>query len=422
MATYIDWSEEDDISALPVRDDLLCDPACETRLFELLAVLQHLSAALPPSKICRKCDSYSSDLIVQTCRSWLDDDDNTDFPLNPRAKVTGVYLTPESEALYDLRITTSLSDSSLSVAECTRAKIVLDGRWFRDACERFIRHVPCVGEDEESALANQKEGQLKLWYLLLGKWNAYTVLYDYDLIWFASNHLELLDILVNSRDGDDDDENGGKGSETCQCEFWPSPSPTYPTNKEDAQNSAEFLEHVMNHLNDDLRDINNSALKDKNNLPRWLNLEKETDRLLILHALSGLPQVKTKMAALKEQTQEASVKMMGDWFYDWTCEMMDRDIKEIPEVPTGSEHALKAYEVIRMARIVADAVDDLGFGDLLEGGEDSGRDRILEDVMDVDGEMQQQEEEKGDEGDDEEGHVCTDGNPQPPVDQGRYYE
>ncbi|KAM7207423.1 hypothetical protein V8F20_002303 [Naviculisporaceae sp. PSN 640] len=346
------------------RDDLFHDPAYKTHLFDILAVLQTLAIKIDEDEdtICPWCKSELFAVIRATCQAWLDNPDNTDFPLNPRKKITEVKGKIEEDSdVCDftplLRITTALGYNTPKpelMINGMKVRTALERRWFRNAAERFIAHVPLPegASDAEAAEKYQKEWQYKLWYLLLGKkFLTKHLVYEDDIFTFATNHFELAGILANQTD-----------ERFCgNVDCWP--YPPFDFSAENPEECPEMFDILLGRMVKKIRNIILDALE-SDAAPRWLKGEK--DAMLILHTVSNLPVVKERLHELREDTAKWYLDDCSDWVFDWSVGYSFRDGRDVPGAPIGEEDVLRAYEVLRMTKIVDKALGVFGFGRLLD--------------------------------------------------------
>jgi len=380
-------------STWQVRDDLFYDPAYDTKLFEILYILEVIFNKAETT-MCDACFETLSEVVIGTCRSWLDDDDNTDYPLNPRTIIKSVFGDFSSADDVHLEIITSLNNEPVAVHSAGYQRFVVHPGWFHDAVDRFISHVPATG-DTPSARAHQREWAYKLWYLLVGTYDADEILLNRDIVEYAADLSQFLVLLSQQYPYED----------VCCPSVWPYPSATLPCSQAAAEEREELLECVLLHMEEEVQGIFRSALRSYG-LPYWLAGEK--NQLVILRAVSKMPSVLVEFAELREQVLASAHGNTEYAIFEWQEEMLDREERKLPLVPIGSEVALRGYQVTRMARIVGKALDDLDFGSLFGPVERDGEDEVEDSEMTDVGIG------------DEDQHVCGAG--EAPAELGRYWE
>lgn len=386
-------------SSWQVRDDLFYDPAYDTKLFEILYILEVIYNKLQAS-ICKGCWDKVSEVVIGTCRSWLDDDENTDYPLNPRTIIKSVCGSVEDGDVY-LTIVTALNAEPVAVHSAGFQRFVVNPRWVEEAVNRFVSHVP-VGGDGPEELATQREWAYKLWYLLQGTYDADELLFGKDVVQFGTDMSQFLVMLAQQYP----DEEG------CCPFLWPYPSVRFPCSQAAAEETEELMECVLRHMEDEVEGVLRSALKSFG-VEYWLAGER--NQLVILREVCSLPSVKEELARLRE---EALVSAHGNVEFDivyWQTGMVDREEMRLPGVPIGSEEAIRGYEVSRMARIINMALDDLDFGNLF------GPVEVSDDVdMSVDAARDDDTEMTDIGAGDENQHMCDAG--EAPAELGRFWE
>lgn len=388
-------------SSWQVRDDLFHDPAYNTKLFELIYILEVIYNKTQ-AFMCRGCLDELSEVVIGTCRSWLDDDENTDYPLNPRTIIKSVFGDFSDPKDIHLKIVTSLNDEPVAVHSAGFQKLVVQPEWRREAVDRFVSHVPAEGNTPE-ALARQREWGYKLWYLLMGTYDADEILFNRDIVEFGTDMSQFLVILSQQYP-----------NEGVCCPFvWPYPSAKFPTSQAAAENQEELLECILSHMEGEVEGIFRSAFK-SHDLPYWL--AEETNQLVILQEVTRMYSVQMELAKLKEQVLESAHGNTEYAIFEWQEGILKREWKRLPLVPIGSEVALRGYEVTRMTRIIDKALDDLDFGSLF-----GPVDRDVEaEAVDMGGGGEGNSEMADVGNGDEDQHTCDAG--EAPAELGRYYE
>ncbi|KAM7215778.1 hypothetical protein V8F06_008801 [Rhypophila decipiens] len=294
----------------PIRDDLFHDPAYSTHLFEILSVLQALALELDTKdkELCPRCYNETCEVIIETCKAWLDNEENIDFPLNPRTRINDIFGVIDEES----------GPESLHTA--MKVRTVTEGRWFRDACERFISHVPVAvwienGMEVGKAFRYQREMKVKLWYLLIGgTFSMKHLLWEVEVGQFADKTVELLDIIANQED------ERFCGDSLC----WPYPDFDF------SADSSELFDFLLGKMVKKVRKVILAALGRAAGLRL---LAGGTNQLVILHTVSELPFVKEELAMLKEETMNWWQDDCADWFFEWSGGYLLREGKKLLPVP-----------------------------------------------------------------------------------------
>ncbi|KAM7191755.1 hypothetical protein V8F33_008722, partial [Rhypophila sp. PSN 637] len=232
-----------------------------------------------------------------------------------------------------------------------KVRTATEGRWFRDACERFISHVSVAvwienGMDVEKAFQYQREMKIKLWYLLIGgKFSMKHLLWEVEVSEFAEKTVELLSTIANQED------ERFCGDSLC----WPYPAFDFSADR------SELFDFLVGKMVKKVRKVILAALGSAAVLRL---VAGGTNQLVILHTISELPFVKEELAMLKKETMNWWQDDSADWFFEWSGGFLLREGKKLLPVPIGDEDALKGYEVLRMAKIVDCALTELGLGEL----------------------------------------------------------